>query len=206
MAATVLVGIAVGVTSGLAAWWITARAITPKIELSEGISRLPDDSGVTPWLHRVKVLNVKRPWLPDAPLVDVRVTASLRIQGLRKGLPETWIRIRIPVGGDGELPIVMRSRVVRLDAHAIEEKYAPFLPPPLLDAWKERRLALDDLFELGSCARLEVVIGASHSYTGARSTVVATYRPEDVTDGGFASGGLTVQPGTSDLEELDADP
>jgi hypothetical protein len=134
------------------------------------------------------------------------VTASLRIRGLRKGLPETWIRIRIPVGGDGELPIVMRSRVVRLDAHAIEEKYTPFLPPRLLDAWRERRLALDDLFELGSCARLEVVIGASHSYTGARSTVVATYRPEDVTDGGFASGGLTVQPGTSDLEELDADP
>jgi hypothetical protein len=206
MAATVLVGIAVGVTSGLAAWWITARAITPKIELSEGISRLPDDGGVTAWLHRVKVLNVKRPWLPDAPLVDVRVTASLRIQGLRKGLPETWIRIRIPVGGDGELPIVMRSRVVRLNAHAIEEKYAPFLPPPLLDAWRERRLSLDDLFELGSCARLEVVIGASHSYTGARSTVVATYRPEDVTDGGFARAGLTVQPGTTDLEELDADP
>jgi hypothetical protein len=206
MAATILVGIAVGVISGLTAWWITARAITPKIELSEGISRLPDDSGVTPWLHRVKILNVKRPWLPDAPLVDVRVNASLRIRGLRRGLPETWIRIKIPVGGDGELPIVMRSRVVRLDAHAIEEKYALFLPPALLDAWKARRLGLDDLFGLGSSARLEVVVGASHSYTGARSTIVATYRPEDVTDGVFADGGLTVEPGTADLEELDADP
>jgi hypothetical protein len=206
MAATMVVGIAVGVVSGLATWWITARAITPRIKLSERISRLPDDSGVTPWLHRIKVLNVKRPWLPDAPLVDVRVTASLRIRGLRKGLPQTWIRIRIPVGGDGELPILMRSRVVRLEAHSIEEKYALLLPPPLLAEWKEGRLALDDLFELGSCARLEVVVGASHSYTGARSTVVATYRPEDVTDGGFAGGGLAVEPGTSDLEELDADP
>ena len=96
--------------------------------------------------------------------------------------------------------------MVRLEAHAIDEKYALFLPPPLLDEWKKGRLGLDDLFELGSSARLEVVIGASHSYTGARSTVVATYRPEDVTDGGFAGGGLTVELGTSDLEEIDADP
>ncbi len=95
---------------------------------------------------------------------------------------------------------------MRLEAHAIEEKYALFLPPPLLGQWKEGRLGLDDLFELGSCARLEVVIGASHSYTGARSTVVSTYRPEDVMDGGFTGGGLAVEPGTSDLEELDADP
>lgn len=206
MAVSVAVGIAVGVISGLATWWITARAITPKIELSDGISKLSDGSGVTPWLYRVKLLNVKRPWLPDAPLVDVGVAASLRIRGLREELPETWIRIRIPVGGDGELPFVKRSRVLRLNAHAIDEKFGVLLPPPLLDAWKDRRLALDDLFELGSGARLEVVISASHSYTGARSTVVATYRPEDVKDGGFARGRLTIQPGTSDLEELDADP
>jgi hypothetical protein len=206
MAVSAVVGIAVGVISGLATWWITARAITPKIVLSEEISKLPDSSGMTPWLYRVKVLNVKRPWLPNAPLVDVGVTASLRIRGLREQLPETWIRLRIPVGGDRELPLVNRSRVLRLNAHAIDEKYAVLLPPPLLDAWKERRLALDDLFALGSGARLELVIGASHSYTQARSTIVATYRPENVKDGGFAPGGLTIQPGTSDLEELDADP
>lgn len=205
MALSVMVGIAVGVISGLATWWITARAITPKIELSEEISKLPDGSGATPWLYRVKLVNVKRPWLPDAPLVDVSVTASLRIRGLREALPETWIRIRIPVGGDGELPFVRRDRVLRLNAHGIDKKYAVLLPTALSDAWKENRLSLDDLFNLGSGARLEVVISASHSYTQARSTVVATYRPEHVRDGGFTSGGLTIQPGSSDLEELDAD-
>ncbi len=205
MAVSVVVGIAVGVISGLATWWITARAITPRFELSDEISKLRDGSGATPWLYRVKLLNIKRPWLPDGPLVDVTVTASLRIRGLRAELSETWIRVRIPVGGDGELPLVKRSRVVRLNAHAIDERFALLLPPELLEAWKERRLALDDLFGLGSSARLEVVVGASHSYTQARSTVVATYRPESVKDGGFALGGLTIQPGTSDLEELDAD-
>jgi hypothetical protein len=205
MVVSVVVGIAVGVISGLATWWITARAITPKIELSKGISKLPDGSGVTPWLYRVKLVNIKRPWLPDAPLVDVSVTASLRTRGLRAELPETWIRIRIPVGGDGELPFVQRDRVLRLNAHAIDKKYAGLLPAPLLEAWKERRLGLDDLFGLGAQARLEVVISASHSYTQARSTVVATYRPENIQDGGFAPAGVTIQPGSADLEELDAD-
>lgn len=205
MAVSAIVGIAVGVISGLATWWITARAITPKIELSEEISKLPDSSGATSWLYRVKLVNSKRPWLPDAPLVDVGVTASLRIRGLRQELPETWIRIRIPVGGDGELPFVQRDRVLRLNAHAIDQRYAALLPATLSDAWKQGRLGLDDLFELGSSARLEVVISGSHSYTQARSTVVATYRPENVKDGGFARGGLRIQPGTSDLEELDAD-
>jgi hypothetical protein len=188
----VIVGTAVGIGSGLTTWWITARAITPKICISSAISKLPDDAGTAPWRYRVKVINVRRPWLPDAPAVEIDISATLRIKGLRPIAPETWVGLPIPIGSTGEIAFLRRDRSVRLRLYDLDWHARELLPVEMRRSVRSREITLEELFTLGSEVRLQVVLSASHSYTHARSTAIGTYRASDIRCGLFDKHGLDV--------------
>lgn len=188
----IFIGTAIGLATGLIAWWIVGRALTPKIVISPQISKLPDETGAELWRYRIKIMNMKRRWPLDAAAVELNVTATLRIRGLRESAPETWYDIDVPVGHTGELAYVKRNRALRLRLSDIVDRQARLLPDDLRSGIENGRIELERLFELGSRSRLRVVVGASHSYTHGRRTEVQRYKPEDVICGPFEESGVMV--------------
>jgi hypothetical protein len=204
MWSSVIVGVGVGVFTGLLTWWITARAITPKLEISSKISKLPDDAQPARWRYRVKVQNVRRPWLPDAPAVEAQVTAVLRIKGLRGPAPDTWVGIPIPIGSTGEIDFLPRDRSLRLRLYDIDFHAFELLPSDVERAIHSGDVTLEELFTLGSRARLRVVVSASHGYTHARNTAIARYDVSDIECGAFDPKTVEVVPDPTRCEEAQA--
>ena len=185
-----LIGIGLGLLTSLVGWWIVARALTPSLRLSSDISKLPDRTGRAPWLYRVKVANLRRWWLPDWPTLDLRVSASLRIKGLRD--ETTWNYYEVPIGFTGEVAYVDRNHIFRLRIYDISSERADFmlLPERIQEAIKAGDVSLEDLLRLGSNgANLRIVLSAAHGYTQARRAVMKTYTLENVLCGSFSRQG-----------------
>jgi hypothetical protein len=180
-----LIGVGLGLLTSLVGWWIVARALTPKLGLSADISKLPDEAGKAPWRYRVKVANLPRWWLPDWPTLDLRISASLRIKGLRE--KTTWSYFDVPIGFSGDVAYVDRNHIFRLRIYDISSERENFmlLPINVQHAIKGGDVTLEDLLCLGHRADLRVVMSAAHGYTQARRAVLRTYTLKNVVCGPF---------------------
>jgi hypothetical protein len=184
----ILVGVALGLLTSLVGWWIVGRAITPKLALAPKISKLPDETGKATWRYRVKLVNLRRWWLPDWPVVDLHVTGTLRVRGLSTS--SIWAYYSVPLGRGGDIELFPTSRMFRARVYDMDTESGDFqrFPKPIQDAIIRGDIELEDLLSVGEEAELQVVASGSHSYTQARRTVIKTYRRDDVVAGRFVSG------------------
>ncbi len=86
----ILIGVAIGLITGLTSWWIVARFIRPRLVIIPEISKLRDETDSARWRYRIKVRNKRRAMLPHTAAVDLHVSATLHIRGLRESAPATW--------------------------------------------------------------------------------------------------------------------
>lgn len=201
----VILGVLIGVATGLVSWWVVTRLLTPRLGLSADISKLGAQE-FGPWRYRVKIANLHRIWCPH--VLDVRCTAKLRIKGLNS---KGWADYPIPVGHSGEMDLVERNAVPRLQIHRMRREHLELLaralgissPQGLLTEELVRELPLERLLSLGSQdensrSEVRVVLSAAHPYTGARRGVVRHYRSSAIVCGRFSAGagrkGLKVVP------------
>lgn len=56
MTVNILVGVVIGLATGLASWWVVVRWIRPKLVLVPEISKLPDETGAARWRYRIQIL------------------------------------------------------------------------------------------------------------------------------------------------------
>lgn len=197
MIANLTVAVLVGLGTGLATWWLTARGATPKIVLSDEISKLPDESGAAAWRYRFKMLNKRRLWLRHSPAVELDVAAVLRVRGLRPSTPGSWFAFRIPTLMTEEIPYMRDNRAIRLRLHEIDFDQLGLLPGEVRAAIRDGSITLESLFTLGEEAALHVIVSASHGYTHARTTELKRYRASAIRCGKFEPLGVAVVPDPS---------
>jgi hypothetical protein len=195
----ILLGVAIGLITGLLSWWIIARFVRPLLVIVPDISKLPDETGAARWRYRIKVLNKRRRLIPHTAAVDLHVTATVRILGLRESAPKTWYTISVPVGRTGDLAYVRWNSALRLRLHNISEDQMMLLPQSLQGEIKDASIELESLLALGSKAQLRVVATAAHSYTLGRSIAVRRFRTDSIHNGPFeAAGERVVEDGPED--------
>ena len=184
----ILVGVGLGLLTSLLGWWIVARALTPNLAISPDVSKLPDVTGKAVWNYRIKVANVRRWWRPDWPALDLRISATLRIRGLRE--PTSWTFFVVPLGNIGQLDYMAKNHVFRVRIYDIdlEGSYSQLLPGKIREAIESAEIGLEELLGLADAAELTVVVSAAHAYTQARRAVIARYTKENVVCGSFARG------------------
>lgn len=182
MLVDLVLGVVIGLATGLAAWWVVARALTPRLALSAEISKLPAELGPALWRYRVKVANLPR-WFIRAEAAEVRMTATLRIKGLRDS---NWTNFPIPIGHTGEVDLIERNIVPRLQIHEMEAEHLSRLAKEA--GWKGalEQIELEDVLRLGARAEVRVVVGAAHPYSGSRRSFVARYIQDAVRCGRFS--------------------
>jgi len=203
MGADIAVGIGVGLITGLLSWWVTSRAITARIALSDKISKLPAlDSEPGEWRYRFKMLNKRRLLLPKRAAVELDVSAVFVFKSFRAD--DSIDRVRIPVGAvarndaDLEVSYLEKNRALRLRT---EEMRSSLLPLEIQQGLEDATVTLEGLFDAVDDGRLEVVVNASHGYTHARSTAFATYHRIDIECGEFVPEGIELKRDASKCSE-----
>jgi AIG2 family protein len=178
-----LIGLATGLFLSLVAWWLVARAVTPKLALSREISRLQDLSQPRRPRYRIKIVNLRRWPLPHSPAVEVRVVSSLRLKGL-EGY-EHWTDFPIPIAHSGEMDMIERNALPRLRLFDIRPDHLKRLVAGHANDSDPRDVELEHLLRLGTASEVRVVVSAAHPYTGARRSVTQRYTLPDVVRGSF---------------------
>jgi hypothetical protein len=179
-----LLGAIIGVIASLVAWWIIARALIPKLLFSPGISKIPETRANRCWRYRIKLVNARRWFLTRQPLIDVKVVATISIQGLDHDAPKNWINYNIPLANGGTIPLLASNSVVHLRTHELNLPAHPLLRAQLVDK-DPNALDLERLFMLGTARKLRFIVTASNAYTHATTTKIAYYDLEQITQGRF---------------------
>src|SRR5207247_1135948 len=138
---------AIGLFASLSCWWLVVRAIAPKLELSQEISKLPDPHRPGRWRYRIKVVNRRRWPLPRRPAVEVRIVASLRLKGF--DAYEHWTDFPIPIAHSGEMDMIERNAVPRLRLFDMRQDHLDRLSGYPVAGPDARDVELEHLLGLG---------------------------------------------------------
>lgn len=184
---TLLAGGLIGVVASLVAWWLGASGLAPRIEFGPRISKLVyDDPPHT--AYRFKFRPLKRP-IVKANAVDAEVTVRLLVTGLSKRAPKNQIAIDIPVRR-ARIPVMASNQIARLQLEAIRD--TDLLPAELARRVKAGSLALEELLQLGTRARLRIYVSAADGLMRARRVSTHDYELADIGVGPFDLKGLDV--------------
>lgn len=197
-----------GVAASLASWWIISRLLTPRLAVSNEISKLPAVE-FGPWRYRIKITN--RSWWRQ-PAVEIKMKASLRVHGLTYN---SWSNYPIPLGHTGEMDMINRSATPRLQLHEMKEQHRLLIAEHLRNHQgieipvDERRfplLTLEQILSVGKKAEIRIVISGAHPYTGSRRAIVTHHDARHVICGWFHKESLRVVRDDTQCEETGRSP
>ncbi|MDB5226899.1 MAG: hypothetical protein JWN78_1092 [Bacteroidota bacterium] len=186
-----LISVPLGAFSSLIAWYILNHLIKPKIKFSDWISKLYENN--VPFYRFKFENNGKR------NIVEVEITAKLRIKGLR--FTNNWEVIYLPLDNNN-IPIIysIKSKnkilreVPRLELSIIEPRYYKFLSEVIVKRINSGNITLEELFSLGTHAELILIISGFDEISGARKTFCSEpYTLNRIKEGIFENNGLEIK-------------
>lgn len=209
-----LFGIIVGIGTNLLSWWILFHLIVPKTSFSPDISKVSINQSkgdMSGYKYRIKIENSGR-----RAIIDVRITARLRIRGIGSFPQTNWHIVNIPLSSDGDsyeiprlLPIrkgMTRRHTLRLLINnANDFQTNSIYPESIRKKAKNSELLLDDLLKLGNKANLQVLAFGYDEFSGTRKLFVSkSYSLADIKEGPFDSMSLNIRD-LSDHNKKDED-
>lgn len=187
-----IIGIISGVVSSFLVWWILFHFITPLIRFSEKISKQSSSNSTTGWIYRIKFENAGR-----RGIVDVELYAKLSVRGLNPQRPRNLEITYLPVSFGGRIPLLQpvrfthRRHLIRVDPNKAEEFKRKIYPNNIQRKAEENKLTLDDLLNLGTESRLEIIAMGYDKFSKAHKVFVSKrYRKQDIVTAPFKKNSL----------------
>lgn len=187
---TLILSVPIGAFSSLIAWWILNYCIKPRIEFSDNVSRIDENSKS---FYRFKFENCG-----NRRILDSTIFAKLRIKGLKYFT--NWEVIYLPLDND-HIPIIKSTKkkgkklreVPRLELGLIDNKYFRFLPDFIQEKIQNDTITLEELMNLGNKSDLVLFVSGYDEISGALKTFESKpYKVEDIKKGKFDNFGLNV--------------
>jgi hypothetical protein len=187
---TWVVSFALGVIASMAAWRLTLAWLTPKLDVSSQIAKMPDPKSGSGWVYKIRVANLRR-----REAVGIRVVVRARIAGnhghptsgpLSQVLAHNWRHRPVLHRGEVIWPWIMPERTKGMG----KEPY----PAAIKAKIKDRTLTLEDVFAMALGTRIEVAVIAADAVSGSLKVFERSYGPEDVREGSFDPSGHVVTP------------
>lgn len=184
----ILLGVAAGLATNLASWWILFHGIAPKIQFSSYISKTPQEpfeENRSGYSYRIKLINSGR-----RAIIDVEIMARLRILGVIEQRKRNWRAIIIPVKGSASyrnprMSALVGDQVLELSLNDVEEFLRlPIYPDEIRRKAEQKTLVLEDLLSLGQRATLQIAAFGYDEFSGARKLFVSkSYTLDDIREG-----------------------
>ena len=172
-----------GIIASLIAWWILFHRLSPQLRFSDNISKITANDEPNGHAYRVKFENSGR-----RNIIDLTITARLRIWGLGRMNPQNIETTCLPLSLEGEYPSIRpkrktgESHLVRIrltgKGHEFEREVYPKV---IREKAKNGSLALEDVLSIGDCATIQVTALGSDSFSGSRKAFFSTeYTKENI--------------------------
>lgn len=191
---SILIGVFLGVFSSLIAWGIIFHMLRPKLNFSLCISKFPTKEVKSGFKYRFKLENCG-----CRPIIDVKLTAKLSIQGLRPDLPLNWASMYIPLDFDGEIAKIEPGRkggirpLLNLKINNLDLD-KDIYPLNIKNKSKSKTLLLEDIFKLGSKSKLQIIGFGYDIFSGARSIFESkSYTSKDIEESIFNLNSIDIE-------------
>ncbi|MDX6287664.1 MAG: hypothetical protein QOG53_3149 [Frankiales bacterium] len=174
-----IIGAGLGLLTSVVAWVITQAFVSPRVDWSQGISKIQSPNSAAGFIYRIKVQNVG--WLRS--INDLRLYGSVLAKGLDPGRPQTWTRIRFPLSVEDVAslpPGGTRLAAIRLEAMTpqMQRRLRDYGYDEIAD--NEAR-TLEQLFALQEKSYLVFGLLGSDGWTGVRHYRESPrYGPDDI--------------------------
>jgi len=193
----VLVSSLSGVGASFFVWWLTFKYLSPKLKIGETISKLPTEDNMSKFKYRFKFENIGR-----RNIIDVEVIVRLRIQGLKKEIPNNWEIIYLPTSSFEYDKVAIIKPVSKtrirpiLEIKTYECSYFQndFFPEGIKTKYKTNRLTLEDVMVLGKQSEFQIMMLGTDEFSGARKFFESkVFKKTDIVNGNFDKFGLEVK-------------
>ncbi len=186
----IIIGIVTGAISSFGIWWLISRWLVPKIKFSEQISKTTQN-GKT--IYKFKFENAGR-----RKLLDLQLNIRFRVKGLEND--SSWKAVSIPFTKDKNEQIPVLSPIKQRGIRELRELLIfdakfnqPCFPENIITKFENESLTLEELFELGTEAQLQIHIFCFDGYSGTRKGLTSkTYGKKDITEGKFSKDSLDI--------------
>ncbi|MGZ6317400.1 MAG: hypothetical protein ACXWNQ_09085 [Anaerolineales bacterium] len=202
-----LIAFLLGSVVNFLTWSVLNHIFVPDIRFSSSINkreREPTKDDASKFGYRIKLENNGR-----RSVIDVEVTARLRINYPPDVLPNTWTLINIPLEKTGDyryhITRLARTRTgeplthtLRLLINEISDfRDISVYPASIRAKAKKRALLLEDILSLGEDASLQVTAFGYDEFSGARKLFLSKhYTLADIKeDGTFEQQALQIEAG-----------
>lgn len=205
---TILVSSLTGVIASFFVWWLTFKYWVPKIRFSSKISKLKTKENKSLVKYRFKFENYGK-----RNAIDAEVIVRLRIQGLRKELPNNWEVVYLPTSSlDYKKVAIIRPilknnsksnsednlknnlrAILEIKPYECDYFTKDFFPEEIQNKAKEKTLTLEDVLGIGKKAEFQIIIIATDEFSGARKFFESkVYTIDDIAKGYFKKDSLDV--------------
>jgi hypothetical protein len=199
-----IIGFLFGLAANILTWWIFTHLLVPNIRFSPSISKRVRDAtknDASKFGYRIKMENSGL-----RSVIDIELTARLRINWPPDYLPNAWNIINVPL----EKASVYPYRIVRLIPaskgkhirHTLrllineiaDFRDIPSYPAAIKRRAKKRVLSLEDILTLGPNPSLQITAFGYDEFSGARKLFLSKeYTIDDIKEGLFEQNGLEIE-------------
>jgi hypothetical protein len=169
-----------GLATSFLSWWVLVHGVVPKAYFSPNLSKVArrnTTDNASGYDYRVKIGNFGR-----RSIIDVEISARLRITGLEPRPQATWI-VKIPIEHEMyfRIPEILphkkgeiRNKVLTLDVNEANDLFASDKCPERIKAKAIlKTLTLEDLLSIGTTATLTIYVAGFDEFSGARKQFVS---------------------------------
>lgn len=183
----VLVSCVTGIVSSFVTWWFLSHKVVPKIVFADSISKSKiDEAPEANTKYRFKFYNRGR-----RSLIDIKITARIRIKGLKD--PKTWTATKLALDWSGdksyEVPLMRPNSnlIYRFFINNVKEfKNSTIYPKQINEIAIKNELLIEDLLRLGDKAMLSIAVMGYDEFSGSRKVFISKpYHLKDIVEGKF---------------------
>lgn len=199
-ALSILIGVFTGIIASSIVWWYLFHVLTPKIEFSEKISKIPSEDRGCRFLYRIKFHNARK---------RIVINLILKLTIVLPDFPKkgTNVLYNIPLGA-GHIThlfsIHEKGRVRRITLFMLDtEEFTKIFESrnfsdKIHQLAQEKKLSLEDLFDITDNSFIRMSIIATDSVSGSTKLFLSKkYYKNDIVFGNFDESSLRVIPFTS---------
>ena len=205
---TLIFGFLLGLAANALTWWIFAHVLVPDLRFSPSISKIardPTKEDASKFGYRIKFENHGL-----RSIIDVEMTARLRMNWPPDYHPHDWNLIKIPLEKADEYPlkyvkVLPTSKgkhlryILRLLINEIPDfRDTPSFSKSIKRKAKKRALLLEDILALGHGATIQIRAFGYDEFSGARKLFLSKeYAIDDIKEGPFVRAGLDTEKSTN---------
>jgi len=200
----------IGMLSSYLVWYLIYKLLVPRIRFSDKISKMESIDSKSKYKYRIKLENSGY-----RDIIDINISAKFSIIGLNGKSYQNRNIVYLETSFDGYIPILRSLKtlnyflkkveknnsdnihktlrnLIRVYPNKKKEFSREYYPDYIKNKVKKEELTMEDIFNIGSDAFLEIIFSGTDSFSNSKKIYVKKYTLKDIINKPFKTGSLSI--------------